>query len=421
MIFWLLSAFVRSTHVFLSGLIRHQQTRIPLICLALICSYCKDSEKIPSQKEVVSFSIRNVTITKSIIDHANGKIEISVPFSTILSNRTPDIVIGEGATIVPSASVPQDFTQPVFYTITGLDGSKKIYKVTVITEGEPDSQITAVSKDTIQAGDTLLVTGENLGSSVLQLSVFLKNTSGTENKIPAKLIDASHLRLYIPSDLQPGLYQLILAKNNKRLLYKDSITIRIPTPKITDLLNYHLLQGDTLVVAGNYILPDHYQYKILLDGKNPTTLIPFRTESGKLSAVIPVTQQADSYELSIHNVDENTTSIPFNRKITVYSKLLPFIRILNAQENYTVGQTILFKAINFQSLSTRFYTIQLTTQNEQYNQNGIYDSGSNTLSITVPADLPSATYSIRAIFLDSYGKPIYELELDNQLMIQQQR
>ncbi len=47
---------------------------------------------------------------------------------------TTDIKISDGATVIPASGVMQDFNSFVIYTVKGIDGSQKTYKVTVEEE-----------------------------------------------------------------------------------------------------------------------------------------------------------------------------------------------------------------------------------------------------------------------------------------------
>lgn len=379
---------------------------------------CKDSETNPSEKEIISFSIKNIPIEKVSIDQSKGIVEVMVPKGTILTDRLPAIELSSGATIVPSASVPQNFAQPVYYTVSGADGSKKVYKVTVVTAAEPIVSISNFSKDTLQAGDTLLVNGQNFGKSILMLGVYLKNTSGEETKINAQLLDSTRLRVVIPLETKPADYQIVLVKSAIKSISEKRVTVRIPSPVVTDLKNRNIRQGDTLTVAGNFIVPEQFNYRILLIGETSYQSVPFHTEAGKVSCLLPSTIPPGTYRIQLVNTTERTTSAPSAQQLTVYNRLLPFVKeLVNRKSNYTSGETLVFRTINFQALPTRFYTVQLEKQGTQHNQNGIYSATDTTLSITVPSDIPNSTYAIRIIFLDSSGNELYELELDERVTI----
>jgi len=58
-----------------------------------------------------------------IIDPIQGTISIDLPYGSDLSTLAPDnIVISEGASISPASGEPQDFTNPVVYTVTAQNG-----------------------------------------------------------------------------------------------------------------------------------------------------------------------------------------------------------------------------------------------------------------------------------------------------------
>ncbi len=79
-----------------------------------------------SAKEITSFSF----IQAGIIDNAKGEITVLVPYDTDLTKLTP-VIVHTGASISPLATDQQNFTSPVTYTVTAVDGTTKNYKVTV--------------------------------------------------------------------------------------------------------------------------------------------------------------------------------------------------------------------------------------------------------------------------------------------------
>lgn len=58
---------------------------------------------------------------QGIIDQESRKISVSVKPSTDVTNMTPSIKFTDGAQISPSATAPQDFTNPVKYTLTYMN------------------------------------------------------------------------------------------------------------------------------------------------------------------------------------------------------------------------------------------------------------------------------------------------------------
>jgi len=60
----------------------------------------------------------------------SSTIALTLPAGTDLTAQTPTIVIN-GSSVSPPSFVPQNFTQPVIYTVKAADGSTRVYTVTV--------------------------------------------------------------------------------------------------------------------------------------------------------------------------------------------------------------------------------------------------------------------------------------------------
>jgi hypothetical protein len=84
-------------------------------------------------------------ITKFVIDgypdrpgtiETNNDINVTLPYGVSLKNLTP-VIQYKGQTLAPLSGVPQNFSGPVYYTVTAQNSSTKTYKVTITNEG-PD-------------------------------------------------------------------------------------------------------------------------------------------------------------------------------------------------------------------------------------------------------------------------------------------
>jgi hypothetical protein len=81
-------------------------------------------------KIISSFTILGVS---GIINNgSSASVTLVLPAGTDLSAQTPTIVIN-ASSISPPSRVPQDFRNPVIYTVTAADGSTRVYTVTVTT------------------------------------------------------------------------------------------------------------------------------------------------------------------------------------------------------------------------------------------------------------------------------------------------
>lgn len=87
-----------------------------LAVLIFIVFCCKEPSEVSGLKQIISFALPKVKTVSVSIDETSGVISVVVPYGTILTDLNPD------ASIVPLASVAQDFTKQVYYTVTASNG-----------------------------------------------------------------------------------------------------------------------------------------------------------------------------------------------------------------------------------------------------------------------------------------------------------
>lgn len=68
---------------------------------------------------------------QGVIDETNHAISVSVPSGIDVTNLAPAMTISTGASVSPASGVAQDFTNPVIYTVTAVNGTTQKYTVTV--------------------------------------------------------------------------------------------------------------------------------------------------------------------------------------------------------------------------------------------------------------------------------------------------
>ena len=104
---------------------------VTILALMLFMNAC-DVEKEPyiqgadSEKYILAFKVDSVYGT---IDEDNRLVRLDFPAGTDVTHLTPTITISNYATIEPASGVAQDFTNPVFYTVTAMDGTEAQYMV----------------------------------------------------------------------------------------------------------------------------------------------------------------------------------------------------------------------------------------------------------------------------------------------------
>ncbi len=87
-------------------------------------------------KILTSFTITNLVPTVvGIINDTLHSVTVALPLTIDATALIPRITISPGATISPTSSVPQDFTNPLAYMVTAPDGSAQQYTVHTVPQG----------------------------------------------------------------------------------------------------------------------------------------------------------------------------------------------------------------------------------------------------------------------------------------------
>ena len=94
-----------------------------------------------SATEILTFNLGNSsTPIVGVVNSSNHTVALTVPYGIAVTSLTPTITLSFGATISPSGA--QDFTNPVTYTVTAMDGTTtQEYVVTVSTAPNTEAHI----------------------------------------------------------------------------------------------------------------------------------------------------------------------------------------------------------------------------------------------------------------------------------------
>ena len=107
---------------------------VTLLAIMLGMNAC-DIEKEPyiqgveDEKVIIKFQVDSVV---GSIDEDAKMVRLDFPAGTDVTHLTPTITISSYATIEPASGVAQDFTNPVYYTVTALNGSTAQYMVEAV-------------------------------------------------------------------------------------------------------------------------------------------------------------------------------------------------------------------------------------------------------------------------------------------------
>ena len=129
--------------------------RIGLMVLAVMfgMNAC-DVEKEPyiqgaeDEKTILKFEVDDVI---GNIDENSKMVVLDFPAGTDVSHLTPHIVVSTYATIEPESGVPQDFTNPVYYTVTAMNGTTAQYMVeAVVHDADNEKSILSFVIDDVE-------------------------------------------------------------------------------------------------------------------------------------------------------------------------------------------------------------------------------------------------------------------------------
>ena len=105
-----------------------------MIATMLFMNAC-DVEKEPyiqgaeDERFILEFRVDTVY---GIVDEDTKRVRLDFPAGTDVTQLKPTITISNYATIEPESGVPQDFTNPVYYTVTAMSGATAQYMVEAI-------------------------------------------------------------------------------------------------------------------------------------------------------------------------------------------------------------------------------------------------------------------------------------------------
>lgn len=82
------------------------------------------------EKEIIGFAFPEISVSAQI-DNVGKTVYARVPEGTDVTNLVPEITVSDGATVSPASGEVQDFTNPVVYTLTAVNGTTCEYTATV--------------------------------------------------------------------------------------------------------------------------------------------------------------------------------------------------------------------------------------------------------------------------------------------------
>lgn len=394
-----------------------------IVVLLVIGMSCQKKEVLSSEKSIISFKLSENQLVDSKIEHATGVISITLPYGSNPKKLTPIIEFSDRATVVPASGVVQDFSKPVYYTVTAEDGSKVIYTVKLSVAPQPAPTIATFDKDTLDAGQNLRIVGRYFGSFVLDVTVNLVNSTGEKSILSVKEMDSTFIVVEIPIDTPPGNYRCSVQVKELSSISSQDLAVALPAPTIRNVSKLHLLQGDTLWVSASHTDVARYAYQLYLQGSGATSdiVLPLAKEitaSQRLGFLIPNQIPPNVYSIRLLNQTQQKKSPTYLNTVQIYDAQKAFIRDIDSpKDTYKKGETLSFKTLNMATTKARLFQVGIISKKQTYFKNAIYDAKSRLLSCQLPEEIVADTYRLNVTFLHDNPLEDYTVTLDRPLVI----
>jgi putative Ig domain-containing protein/putative pyrroloquinoline-quinone-binding quinoprotein len=186
-----------------------------------------------SSKAITAFSFITPTATGTI-DESAKTILLTVPYGTnvtalVANFQTTGVNVKVGSTTQASGSMPNDFTNPVSYTVTAADNSTAVYTVIVTIAPNSAKTITAFSfmiptaTGTIdESAKTISVTAP-YGTNVTALVATFQTTG-----LNVKVGSTTQVSGTTPNDFTNPVAYVITAADGSSATYTVTVTIQVP-------------------------------------------------------------------------------------------------------------------------------------------------------------------------------------------------
>ncbi|HEY5824121.1 MAG TPA: DUF5018 domain-containing protein, partial [Cyclobacteriaceae bacterium] len=335
-----------------------------------------------SAKIMASFKFSAVSPeVVGVVNETDKTVSLTVPAGTAVTALVPTIVISEKATISPSSTIAQNFTNPVKYKVTAEDGTSQEYTVSVTV---------TIAKSTANLITSLKFSGLNpevvatINQDTKHITAVVPNSTNRATLVPTITVsEKASLSSETPSSgvatdfTNPVRYE-VLAEDGTMREYLVTVTLD-PTVSFTvNPVTFLNLQQDGGMFIGGTNLGTFANNKFVLKNRDTGVITNVPATGGNatfLSARVPA-----------------TLALGTNYQVTVFigleSKILP--------ETFTVG----YHDIEFTSIIpnpvVRGHNIIITGKYFMSSGNvvklestilSIVSESATSIEVTVPASL----------------------------------
>jgi hypothetical protein len=245
-----------------------------------------------SAKAVTSFALAGATGT---INEAAGTIAVTVPYGTSVTSLTPAI-IHTGAIVSPLATVAQNFTNPVTYTVTAEDNTTKVYTVMVTVAKNNAKAVTSFALAGVdgtinEAAGTIAVTVPH-GTNVTSLMPTIAHTGASISPLAT-----------VAQDFTNPVTYTVKAEDNSTKVYSVTVTVAKNSAKAVTSFALAGVAGTINEAAGTIAVTVPY-------GTNVASLTPAIIHTGAIvSPLATATQNFTNPVTYTVTAEDNSTKV----------------------------------------------------------------------------------------------------------------
>lgn len=371
--------------------------RLTLLLLTFwiaVLSSCSSDDPTPKSADAKITSFKFSSLNPEVvgtIDEVNGKIAVTVPPGTSVTSLAPTIVSSPKATVEPASGTAKDFTNPVSYTVTAENGSKKTYVVTVAVQKKSDKELISFAfneLDPVVAGvinsvDKTVALQVPKGTSVTALKPTIA-VSGGATVSPASDVaqDFTNPVTYTVTAEDGSTKQYVVTVTVLKSSLKRILIFNFTEPPTTGTI-------DETAATVNLLVPY---------GTSVTMLFPVIDLSPEASvSPAPGVAQDFTNPVTYRVTAEDGSTRDYVVTVTVEAapSTVPVITSID-KTTYVRGETIVITGKNLKKTGavSNINFIPMNGSGVTLVRNGVPSSDGTTLSFTIPMDFPVGAYAI---------------------------
>jgi hypothetical protein len=358
---------------------RIKASLIILFSLLLINCSKDDEQKLSSENQIIAFKITgNGEEFNGDINQSTKTITVTTSDLDLSNSIIPIIEISNNASISPSASTSQNFSQNVQYIVTAENGDEAIYTVMVNSSDNKITSFNITPNETTFSGVinesnntiTIETIGLELNSTLIPEIEFSQNATISPNQSSEQ-------------DFSQNIEYTVTAQNGEQATY-TVITNNIPLSNEKKILSFQF-NIDSEIFDG---IIDHSALTINIDTyKNPTNTYPTVSISDGATispdssdpqnftndiqyTVTAANQSSNIYTVKTKRISFNTINSANNTSDVAtkyYSNATPYLRTSNVDLSLPNSKIILENTANS-------YELNFSNYNTYMNNDILYSS-----------------------------------------------